>query len=149
MKPSNEIEKAVYEYFEQIDSIGGVIAGIERGYFHREIAESAFKYQRDIEENELIVIGVNEHVIDERVSIPVLRMDADGEARQIARLNRVKEERNSEAVQQALAEVRSAAEGTQNLMPCILEAVRQYATLGEICDVLRDVFGEYQAPCTF
>ncbi len=146
---TNEIEKAVYEYFEKIDSIGGVISGIENGYFHREIAESAFKYQRDIEKNDRIVIGVNEYVTDEKVNIPVLQMDADGEARQIGRLNRIRNERDSEAVQRALAEIRNAAEGTQNLMPFVLEAVREYATLGEICNVLKGVFGEYRSPSTF
>ncbi|MCL0069309.1 methylmalonyl-CoA mutase family protein [Dehalococcoidia bacterium] len=146
---TNQVEEAVYEYFDKIDSLGGVIAGIENGFFQREIAEAAYRYQREIETRDRIVVGINEYELDEPVAIPILKMDEEGERKQISRLNRVRRERNNEEVQRTLAVLRSAAEGTENLMPYILDAVRAYATLGEICDTLRDVFGEYEAYSAF
>jgi methylmalonyl-CoA mutase N-terminal domain/subunit len=146
---TNQIEEAVYEYFHKIDSIGGVIAGIESGFFQREIAEAAYRYQREIETGDRIIVGVNEYKIDEPLAIPILEMDKEGERKQIARLNRVRQERNNGEVQRTLAELRRAAQGTENLMPYILDAVRVYATLGEVCDTLRDVFGEYESHFTF
>jgi len=146
---TNQTEEAVYEYFNRIDSLGGVVAGIETGFFHREIAEAAFRYQREIETKDRIIVGTNEYVLDEPITIPILAMDTEGERRQIARLNRVRQERSNREVQRALAELQRAAKGTENLMTYILDAVRAYATLGEICDTLRGVFGEYKTRFTF
>jgi len=140
---TNRMEEAVYDYFAKIDSLGGVIPAIERGFFQREIAEAAYRYQRDIESGEHIIVGVNDYVMDEPLAIPILEMDEEGEKRHLERLNRVRRERSSRDVAQRLAELRRAAQGTENLMPYILEAVRSYATLGEICDVFREVFGIY------
>jgi len=146
---TNQTEEAVYEYFNRIDSLGGVVAGIETGFFHREIAEAAFRYQREIETKDRIIVGTNEYVLDEPITIPILAMDTEGERRQIARLNRVRQERSNREVQRTLAELQRAAKGTENLMPYILDAVRAYATLGEVCDTLRGVFGEYKTRFTF
>jgi len=143
---TNRTEAAVYEYFRRIEALGGVIPAIERGFFQRELAESAYRYQREIDRHERTVVGVNEYVLDEPLAIPLLQMDPEGERRQIARLQRVRAERDNQAVTERLAALETAARGTENLMPFILDAVRAYATLGEICGVFRKVFGEYREP---
>ena len=143
---TSEMEKAAYDYFRDIEALGGVIAAIEKGFFHREISSASYRYQQEIERGERIVVGLNEHVVDEPLSIPILAMDAEGEKRQLERLNRLRRERDNAAVSERLGALKKAAEGTENMMPSILEAVRAYATLGEVCDTLRGVFGEYQAP---
>ncbi len=140
---TNELEEACHDYFRKIDSLGGVIPAIERGFFQREIAEAAYHYQHEIEERERIVVGVNDYIVDEPLTIPILELDAEGERRHIERLNRVRRERDDREVTRRLTELRRAAAGTDNLMPPIIEAVRAYATLGEICDVFREVFGVY------
>ena len=143
---TNRTEAAVYEYFRRIEALGGVIPAIERGFFQRELAESAYRYQREIDRHERTVVGVNEYVLDEPLAIPLLQMDPEGERRQIARLQRVRAERDNQTVTERLAALETAARGTENLMPFILDAVRAYATLGEICGVFRKVFGEYREP---
>jgi len=141
---TNKMEEACYSYFDRIDSVGGVIPAIERGYFQREIAEAAYRYQQEIDSRERIIVGLNDYVIDEPLTIPILQMDKEGEKRHLERLNRVRRERSARDVAKRLGELKRAAQGTDNLMPYILEAVRSYATLGEICGVLREVFGEYR-----
>ncbi len=143
---TNQMEKAVYDYFAKIESIGGVIAGIESGFFHREIAESAYRYQREIDTKKRIIVGVNEYITNEPITIPLLKIDKEGERRHLERLNRIRRERDNELVSVKLEALRQAAQRTDNLMPFILEAVKAYATLGEICGVLRRVFGEYRLP---
>lgn len=143
---TNRLEKEAYEYFDKIEALGGVIPAIEKGFFQREIAASAYRYQREIEERKRIVVGVNEYQMDEPLSIPLLKLDPEGERRQRERLARVRRERDNKLLQQRLEALRRAAKGTENLMPYILDAVRAYGTLGEICDVLREVFGEYREP---
>jgi methylmalonyl-CoA mutase N-terminal domain/subunit len=141
---TNQMEATAYDYFRRIDSLGGVIPAIEEGFLHREIADSAYRQQQEIEARQRIIVGVNGYQIDEPMEIPLLRMDEVGEQRQIARLNQLRRERDNQATSQRLQELETAARNDKNLMPYILEAVREYATLGEICDVLRQVFGEYQ-----
>jgi methylmalonyl-CoA mutase N-terminal domain/subunit len=141
---TNQIEQAAYEYFRKIDSLGGVIPAIEQGFLQREIAQSAYRYQQEIESKGRVIVGVNEYTSDEPIEIPRLEMDEVGERRHLERLNSVRRERDNRAVAQKLQELHSAAQGDKNLMPYILEAVREYATLGEICDALREVFGEYK-----
>jgi methylmalonyl-CoA mutase N-terminal domain/subunit len=143
---TNRLEAEAYEYFDKIEALGGVIPAIERGFFQREIAASAYRFQREIEECQRVIVGVNEYETDEPLSIPLLKMDPEGERRQRERLARLRHERDSELLQRRLAALRRAAEGTENLMPHILDAVRAYGTLGEVCDVLRKVFGEYREP---
>ncbi len=143
---TNKTEKAVYDYFVRIDSLGGVIPAIEAGFFHREIADSAYRCQQEADSNKRISVGVNEYVMDEHVTIPILKMDKEGERRQFERLSRLRRERDNEAVSVKLEALRQAAQGNENLMPYVLEAVSAYATLGEVCGVLRQVFGEYRLP---
>jgi methylmalonyl-CoA mutase N-terminal domain/subunit len=141
---TDRLEAQAYEYFDRIEALGGVVPAIERGFFQREIAASAYRYQREIEERRRIVVGVNEYQLDEPLSIPLLQMDPEGERRQRQRLARVRRERDNALLQRRLAALRRAAQGDDNLMPYILDAARAYGTLGEICDVLREVFGEYR-----
>jgi len=141
---TNRLEAAAYEYFHKIDALGGVIRAIENGFFQREIAKSAYRYQREIDSGQRTVVGVNDYLTDEPLSIPLLEMDPEGERRQRERLARLRRERDNELLQRRLSTLRSAAEGTANLMPHILDAVRAYGTLGEICGTLREVFGEYR-----
>jgi methylmalonyl-CoA mutase N-terminal domain/subunit len=143
---TNRIERQAYDYFRRIQDFGGVLPAIEAGFFQREIAEAAYRYQREIDEQRRTVIGVNEYVVDEPLTIPILQMDPDGERRQIARLQELRRTRDNERVGTMLAALRDAAKGTANLMPFILDAVRAYATLGEITNVFRQVFGVYQEP---
>jgi len=143
---TNRMEEEAYKYFRKIESLGGMLGAIERGFPQREIAESAYRYQREIDTGQRTVVGVNDYLTGEHVAIPLLEMDREGERRQRERLARVRRERDNELVTQRLEALREAAQSTENLMPYILDAVRAYATLGEICGVFREVFGEYREP---
>ena len=143
---TNRMEEEAYEYFRKIESLGGMLGAIERGFPQREIAESAYRYQREIDTGQRTVVGVNDYLTEEHVTIPLLEIDREGERRQRERLARVRRERDNELVSQRLGALREVAQGTENLMPPILDAVRAYATLGEICGVFREVFGEYREP---
>ena len=143
---TNRMEEEAYEYFRKIEALGGMLGAIERGFPQREIAESAYRYQREIDTGQRTIVGVNDYLTDEHVAIPLLEIDREGERRQRERLARVRRERDNELVTQRLEALREAAQGTENLMPYILDAVRAYATLGEICGVFREVFGEYREP---
>jgi methylmalonyl-CoA mutase N-terminal domain/subunit len=143
---TDRIERQAYDYFEQIEALGGVLPAIEAGFFQQEIADAAYSYQREIDEKQRVVVGVNEYVEDEPIEVPLLKMDPEGYEKQCARLEQVRAERDNGAVGQALDRLRIAAQGTENTMPHILDAVRTYATLQEIMDVFRDVFGLYREP---
>ncbi len=142
---TNQMEKNVYEYFRKIDALGGVIPAIEKGFFSKEIATAAYRYQKEIETRESILVGVNDYISEEPLNISLLKMDSNGERRHLERLNRVRRERDSVAVSERLKRLGEAAKEKQNLMPFILNAVRCYATLGEVCGVLRKILGEYKA----
>jgi methylmalonyl-CoA mutase N-terminal domain/subunit len=146
---TNRLEAEAHEYFRRIEALGGVIPAIEVGFFQREIAEAAFRYQQEIDSGRRIIVGVNKYVADEPLAIPLLEMDAEGERRQVERLQQVRAQRDGSAVQRSLQRLRDAAHGDENLMYPILDAVKAYATLGEICQVFREVFGEYQEPVFF
>jgi methylmalonyl-CoA mutase N-terminal domain/subunit len=141
---TSKMEEETYKYFDKIERLGGVIPAIEKGFFQREIAESAYRYQKETDENKRIIVGVNSYKLDEETSIPILKMDEKGEERQINRLKKLRTERDASKVQNNLQRLRKAAEGDENLMPFILDCIHSYATLGETCDVLREVFGEYK-----
>jgi len=143
---TDRLERQTYDYFEGIEALGGVIPAIEAGFFQQEIADAAYRYQREIDERRRIVVGVNELVADEPLRVPLLKMDPQGYERQCARLAQVRAERDNGAVGQALDRLRIAAQGTENTMPYILDAVRVYATLQEIMDIFREVFGLYREP---
>ena len=141
---TNKMEEETYKYFDRVEHLGGVIPAIEKGFFQREIAESAYRYQKEIDDNQRVTVGVNRYQLDEAPSIPILKMDEKGEERQIRRLQKLRKERDNSKVQTYLEQLRKAAQGDENLMPFILNCVHSYATLGETCQVLRDVFGEYK-----
>lgn len=143
---TNEIERRAREYIDKIDEMGGMLVAIEKGYVQQQIQDSAYAYQRAIEKGEQIVVGVNKFQIEEKgTSRKILRVDPSMAEKQIARLRALKESRDNVKVKEALEEIRKAAKNESvNLMPKILEAVKVYTTLGEICDVLREEFGEYR-----
>ena len=140
---TNEVEAGAMDYIRKIDALGGMVKAIERAYPQREIAEAAYQYQVAVDRKEKIIVGVNDFVTDEK-PIDLLQIDETVAHRQADRLRKLRAERSSEKVQSSLKNLRRAAEGTENLMPFILDAVKSYATLGEICDTMRDVFGIYE-----
>ena len=141
---TNRVEAEAYDYFRRIEDVGGVVPALESGFFQREIGEAAYIYQREEDRKERITVGVNDYVTDDELSIPLLRVDREGEARQIESLNRIRRTRDNREVTRRLKDLETAARGDVNLMPPLLEAVRAYATLGEMMGVFREVFGEYQ-----
>ncbi|TXT56100.1 MAG: Methylmalonyl-CoA mutase [Candidatus Thorarchaeota archaeon] len=147
---TNQMEEETYKYFDKVEALGGVIPAIEKGFFQREIAEASYRYQREIEQKRRIIVGVNEYVLEgEDISIPVLKIDPDVERKQVERLQKVRSERDSSKVKDALDGLRKASEGNENVMPWVVKAVRAYASIGEIMDVWRDVFGEWDEPKIF
>jgi len=136
------------EYIKKIDEIGGAVSAIEQGYIQREIQNSAYKYHREIEQGERVVVGLNKFQVEEEKPTNLLRVDPSVRVDQIERLKNLKSERDTERVKKSLADLKQGAEGSDNLLPLIVEAVKRYATLGEICDELREVFGEYQQVST-
>ena len=143
------MEEETYKYFDRVEKLGGVIPAIEKGFFQREIAEASYKYQKEIDENKRAIIGVNKYKMDEPIEIPILKMDEKGEERQINRLKKLRKDRDKSKFEKNLNRLRKAAEGEENLMPYILDCVHSYATLGETCGVLREVFGEYEEPAIY
>jgi methylmalonyl-CoA mutase N-terminal domain/subunit len=143
---TNRLEEQVHTYFERIDQLGGVLPAIATGFFQREISDSAYRYQRELDVEERYVIGINAFAGEDPYTIPLLEMDPEGYRRQTSRLEDLRNTRDNGAVGQALDRLRLACQGTENLMPHILKAVRAYATLGEIIGVMKDVFGVYQEP---
>jgi methylmalonyl-CoA mutase, N-terminal domain len=145
---TDEIESRASDYLQKIDALGGMLRAIELGYVQREIQESAYRYQRAIETNDSIVVGVNRYRVEEETTVPILRVDPAVEQAQIERVRALRERRDSVAVEAALGRLESAARGTENLLPRILEAVEAYATVGEISNRLRKVWGEYRESST-
>ena len=149
---TSQIEKEAREYFEKIKEMGdgsmldGVIEGIKRGYFQKEIADSAYEYQKRVESKDIIIVGVNEFVTEELEVPEILYIGPDVEERQIARLKKVREERDERRWRESLENLKAAADKGENTLPYILEAVKAYATVGEIMDVFRELYGEYTEP---
>jgi methylmalonyl-CoA mutase N-terminal domain/subunit len=141
---TNRMEEQCLAYFAKIEEQGGVIPAIRNGYFQREIADAAYRYQQEIDRDDRGVVGVNTHVSDAPIEIPILEMDRDGEATHLRRLNHIRASRDNDLVEDSLAYLREAAQGNENMMPAILDCVRAYASIGEMCDVLREVFGEHR-----
>ncbi len=141
---TQEIEQRAEAYIKMIDEIGGAAAAIEKGFVQREIQESAYQYQREIENGRRVVVGLNRFEVEEEKPTNLLRVDPSVRISQVESLRKLRSERDNDLVFKSLSELKRVAQGRENLMPLILSAVKAYATLGEICDVLRDVFGEYQ-----
>jgi len=147
---TNQIEDRATKYIEQIDATGGAVAAIEKGFIQREIVESAYKLQKEVEAKRKVIVGLNEFLSEEKVPIKILRIDLEIEKKLVRRLKQLKRQRNQAKLDEVLRKLREAAEHEDvNLMPLILKAVKEYATLGEMCDTLRDVFGEYRPPSIF
>jgi methylmalonyl-CoA mutase N-terminal domain/subunit len=140
---TNEVEAGAWDYIRKIDSMGGMVAAIERSYPQREIAEASYRYQMELDKKEKLMVGVNHFVSEER-PLDILQIDETVAHRQAARLNKLRADRSQEAVTRSLAALRNAAQSQENLMPSIFAAVKSYATLGEICEALRQVFGSYE-----
>ena len=145
---TDELERKAEDYIAAIDKLGGAVRAVELGYQQREIHNAAYQYQQEIERKSRIIVGVNEFTLADEPAPELLRIDPDIEERQKAKLASVRAERNQAAVERALRQVEGTARGEGNLMPAIIEAVRAYATLGEIADAMRRVFGEYQPSVT-
>lgn len=143
---TNQMEASAMEYFRKLDEMGGMLVAIDKGFPQREIREAAWHYQREIERRQRIIVGVNEYAVAEDPPLDILVIDPAVEKRQIERVQELRRTRDHARWSQALEELRKAATGKENLMPPILAAVRAYATVGEICQALKDVFGEYQEP---
>lgn len=146
---THRMEERAYEYFRHIESLGGVIPAIENGFFQREIAKSAYLYQKAVEEKRRIMVGINEFVDAEPGVIEILEIDPSVEDHQIEFLKKIKKERNTKKVKETLTRLREAAQTGENLMPRILDSVKAYATIGEMVDLLREEFGEYREPPIF
>ncbi len=141
---TRDLEAEAEQYFRTIDGMGGMIAAIERGFPQREVAESAYRFQQDVERKRQIIVGVNEFASENDAGVPILQIDERAAQQQLAKVDRLRRTRNKVVVTRALDRLRKAAAGTGNTMPALLDAVRGYATVGEMCDALRDVWGEYQ-----
>ncbi len=146
---TDQTEEAAMDYINRIDALGGVLACIQNGFFQREIAESAYRYQQEVDTHKRTIVGVNDYLMEEKIKVPTLYIDRVGEMAHLERLERVRKERDQDAVKRALVALRRVAEGTENTMPAIIEAVKTYATLGEIMDVFRSVFGDYMEPAVY
>ena len=141
---TQEMEEGARDYFERIDASGGMVPAIEQGFPQREVAESAYRFHQAVEAGEKTIVGVNRYTDQLETSISTLSIDEDVGAQQVARLERLRDTRDNEAVSRALDRLRYGAAGSENLMPILVDAVRAYATIGEMCDALRDVWGEYE-----
>jgi methylmalonyl-CoA mutase, N-terminal domain len=140
---TNDVERGAWDYIEKIDALGGMVAAIERGYPQREISEASYRYQVEVDKKEKIIVGVNDFVTQEK-PLDILQIDETVAHRQADRLRKLRAERSGDEVARRLSALRKAAQGTENLMPYIFDAVKSYATLGEICDAMREVFGTYE-----
>ena len=145
---TDEIERRALDYIERIDEMGGAVEAVEAGFVQREIQQAAYEFQKAVESGQRVVVGVNKFVSESDPPKDILRVDPKVREEQMAALAKLRESRDNQAVQAKLAALETAAKQDQNIMPPVVDCVRVYATLGEICDCLRGVFGEYQAPST-
>ncbi len=149
-KLTDDMEKEAYEYFDKVEAMGGVVEAIEKGFFQREISEASYRYQKEIESGERTIVGVNDYVLEgEQITIPVLKIDPEVERRQVERTQKIRKERDNTKVETALAGLLKASENGENVMPFIVDAVKEYATIGEIFQVWRDLWGEWDEPKIF
>ena len=148
---TDRLERGCFEYFERIDRLGGMVPALEQGFPQREISDSAYRYQREVDSRERILVGVNDflHGNEDPIAIPVHTVSEESKQRHLARLRRVRQERDQVVAGETLRRLEMAAKGgRENLMPFLMDAARAYATLGEMCNVLRGVYGEYREPVT-
>jgi len=143
---TNKIEEGIQKYIAEIDEMGGAVEAVKKGYFQREIMRSAYNYQKAVDSGEQVVVGVNKFTTEEEPEVELFEIDEVVEKKQIERLEKLKHQRDNERVRQVLDKVRQVAQSDENVMPVLIEAVKAYATVGEISDAFRDVFGEYREP---
>jgi methylmalonyl-CoA mutase N-terminal domain/subunit len=143
---TTKMENEALDYFRKIDAMGGMVAAIEKGFPQREIQDSAYQYQKAVERGDQVIVGVNKYAMEEGSQIPILAINESVRDHQIERLDQAKTKRDAGAVANSLEKLKRAALATENTMPATIEAVRAYATLGEICSSLRDVYGVYEEP---
>jgi len=148
-KLTDEMESDAWDYINTIEEMGGIVAAIEKGYPQREISNASFQYQLSLEDDDRIIVGVNAFTDEESTPIPTLRVDPEVEVDQVQSLRAVREKRDQKRWKKSLDRLRKASEGGGNVMPHVLEAVKAYASVGEICNIWREVFGEYRAPAEF
>lgn len=142
---TNEMEEKAWEYIRKVDDMGGAIAAIEKGFFQKEIADSAYKYQREVDEKKRTIVGVNDYTVEEKeCPIELLRINPNVEAEQVASLQKLKRQRDNRKVKEMLEKLHYATQKDENLMPIMIEAVKAYVTIGEITEVLKQVYGEYK-----
>jgi methylmalonyl-CoA mutase N-terminal domain/subunit len=146
---TDKLEQEALEYIRRIDAMGGMVSAIEKGYPQREIAASAYRFQREVDAVERVMVGVNRYAATEEKAIPLLRIDDEVQKTQLRNLATVKAGRDRDVVASSLAAVREAARGKDNLMPPIIAAASAYCTEQEVCDVLREVMGTYSDPAEF
>jgi methylmalonyl-CoA mutase N-terminal domain/subunit len=145
---TDQLQEEARQYLDQIESLGGMLRAIEIGYIQKEIQEAAYREQEQVERNKKIVVGLNEYVMEDEVKMPIFRVDPRIEEERRTHLQELRQRRDNRAVERTLAELDAAARGDANLLPPILAAVKAYATIGEICNVLRTVFGEHREVVT-
>lgn len=143
---TDELERRIMSYIDEVDTMGGALKAIEKAYVQREIANSSYSYQKAVDSGEQVIVGVNSYVTEDKHVPPTLEIGDEIEKKQCDRLAKLRSRRDNEKVKRTLDDVRRAAGSTENVMPSVIEAVKAYATLGEICDAFRDVFGEYREP---
>jgi len=143
---TSQIESEIFKYLNKIEGMGGSLEAIKRGYIQKEITRSAYEYQKAVDSGEQVVVGVNKYTTDEEPPLKLLEIDEKIESKQIANLKRLKEKRDSKKLKDVLDKVQAVARSDGNIMPVLIEAIKSYATVGEISDSLREVFGEYRQP---
>ena len=146
---TDRMEAEAWKYINTIDKMGGMIEAIKVGYPQREIADAAYRYQKQVDKNEKTIVGVNKYCVEQDGPIKLLRIDPKVERDQVKKLNQVRKNRDNDAVKKCLMRLQNAAFGRDNLVPYILDAVKVYASVGEVCDTLRQVFGEYKEVAGF
>ncbi len=146
---TNQMEEEAEIYFERIEALGGVIPAIKANFFQKEIANASYKYQREVEARDRIIVGVNDVQIREPCATPLLKIDEDVAREQIENLQRLRDQRSNENVQAKLNALKEAAKSTENLMPFIMDAIREYASIGEVMAALKEVFGVYREDSIF
>jgi methylmalonyl-CoA mutase N-terminal domain/subunit len=146
---TSQIEDEAWKYIKRIDDMGGMLAAIDSGFPQREIANAAYRFKQQVDAQEKVIVGLNKYLAKEETPIELLKIDEKVEAEQVKRLKKIRRRRDNRAVAKALNDLRACCQSDNNVMPCVIEAVRAYTTEQEICDVYREVFGEYRDPGFF
>lgn len=145
---TNEMEKGTHEYFKKLDDLGGMVSAIEKGFPQNEIREAGYTYQKEIDNNERMIVGVNKFTAKEEQPIETLKIEPEIEKKQVEKLRAFKKNRDSNGINKALDDLKKTAESSESVLPPITKALKLYATVGEVCNAMKEVFGEYKEPGT-